>query len=277
MGRRRRVGALLREYRRAAGLKAGQVAEELDCSPSKISRIERAEVPAQRRDVRDMLNMYGVTGDQRQEIVDLLGDAKDPGWWHAYNQFLSRKYSTYIAHEAEATCLRTYEPQVIPGLLQTAEYARRAIHKTLPEATPEDIEARVEVRMARQQVLTKDNPVRLLAVIDEGALRRQVGDRATMRQQYKRLAEATEMPNVRLQVLPFSLPSACTTGPFTLIEFPVPDREQIGYLENAAGDLWLEKPAQVARYRVVFDELCADATGAEDSAAFIRKLMTDAT
>lgn len=273
MIRRRRVGALLRQYRKAAGLRGQQVADELDCSLSKVTRVERALAPAQRRDVRDMLNMYGVTGEQRQEIIDLLGDSKDPGWWHTYNEFLSRKYTNYIAHEAEAACLRTYEPQVLPGLVQTEDYARSAIHKTLPDATSEEVEARVEVRVARQKVLLQDPPTRLVAVIDEGALRRQVGDGVLMQTQYAQLLEVMEMPNVRLQVLPFSLPSACTTGPFILIEFPNPDDPQVGYLENAAGDLWLEKPPQLARYRLVFDELCADALGAQESAAFIRKLM----
>lgn len=273
--RRRRVGGLLRQYRKDARLTARRVAEELDCSLSKITRIELAQVPQQRRDIRDMLDMYGITGERRQEIVDLLGDDKDPGWWHRYHEFLSRKYSNYIAHEAEAACLRTYEPQVIPGLFQTAGYAHRSIHKTLPEATPKDIEARVEVRMARQDLLAKEPPLRVLAVIDEGALRRQVGDRALMRAQYERLIEASDMPNVRIQVLPFTLPSACTTGPFILVEFPKADDAAVGYLENAAGDVWLENAAKISRYRLVFDELCADSFGAEKSVDFIRTLMAE--
>ncbi|BCJ33471.1 transcriptional regulator [Actinocatenispora thailandica] len=275
MVRRRRVGMLLRQYRNAAGLTAQQVADELDCSVSKVTRIELARVPAQRRDVRDMLNMFGVTGEERQEIVDLLGDSKNPDWWHAYHEYLSRKYRDFIALEADAACLRTYEPQVVPGLLQTADYARAAIHKTLPEATPKDIDARVEVRLARQDLLTRPDPVRLVAVLDEGALRRQVGSTHIMQQQYKRLLDASAMPNVRLQVLDFSRPSACTTGPFILIEFPRRSDPWTVYLENAAGDQTLEKPARVDRYKLTFEELAADALGPADSTAFLERLIRD--
>jgi transcriptional regulator with XRE-family HTH domain len=272
MIRRRRIGILLRQYREAAGLTIAQVAEELDCSGPKVSRVETAKVPAQRRDVRDMLNFYGVTDDQRQEIMDLLRDAKTPGWWDQYTDQLPKKYSTFIGFEADAAVCRTYEPLVIPGLLQTEEYARATIRKTLPDATPEDIDARVEVRMRRQGVLTKAQPMRLRTVVTELALRQQVGPRATMHAQYQRLIELAQLPNVSLQVHSFNGALACTTGPFIMIEFR--DRADKGaiYVENAAGDLYLEKPHQLERYTLVFEELCADALGADDSLELVRQI-----
>ncbi len=273
MIRRRRIGILLRQYRDAAGLTTAQVGKELECSGAKISRVETANSPAQRRDVRDMLDLYDVTDEQREEVMDLLKDSKHPGWWDQYTDVLPKKYSTFIGFEADAAVCRTYEPLVVPGLLQTEDYARATIRKTLPDATLEDINARVEVRLARQKVLTKENPLRLVVVIDESALRRQIGRPEIMRAQRRRLVEASELPNVRIQVHPFDHgPLACTTGPFVLIEFRGPADPQTVYIENAAGDLYLEKPRQVSRYKLMFDELCADALGADDTAEFIRRI-----
>lgn len=272
MIRRRRIGQLLRRYREAAGLTTGQVGKELDCSDSKISRVETAKSPPQRRDVRDMLNLYDVTDGQRQEVMDLLRDAGKPGWWDEYADTLPRKYSTFIGYEQDAAVCRTYEPLVVPGLLQTEDYARATIRKTMPDATPEDIEARVQVRMRRQEVLTKERPLRLRTVISELVLRQQVGTPEIMHAQYQRLIEAAGMTNVSLQVHTFNGPLACTTGPFIMIEFR--DRADKGaiYLENAAGDLYLEKPHQLERYTIVFEELCADALGADDTVEFVEKL-----
>jgi len=276
MIRRRRIGILLRSYREAAGLTTAQVGKELDCSGAKISRVETAKSPAQRRDVRDMLDLYAVSDEQRQEVMDLLRDAKTPGWWDQFSDRLPKKYSTFIGFEADAAVCRTFEPLVVPGLLQTEEYARATIRKTLPDATPEDVDARVEVRMARQQVLTKDDPLSLRVVIDESALRRQVTTPQAMRAQRRRLIEAAAMPNVRLQVHPFDRgPLACTTSPFVLIEFREPTDPKTVYIENAAGDLYLEKPGQVARYKLVFEELTADALGADATVEFIKKIDTE--
>lgn len=185
---------------------------------------------------------------------------------------LPRKYSTFIGYEQDAAVCRTYEPLVVPGLLQTEEYARATIRKTMPDATPEDIEARVQVRMRRQEVLTKDRPLRLRTVISELVLRQQVGTPEIMHAQYQRLIEAAGMTNVSLQVHTFNGPLACVTGPFVMIEFR--DRADKGaiYLENAAGDLYLEKPHQLERYTIVFEELCADALGADDTVEFVEKL-----
>lgn len=275
MVRRRRVGMLLRQYRNAARLTAQQVADELDCSLSKVTRMETAKVPLQRRDVRDMLTMYGVTDEQRQEIVDLLGDDKSPRWWHAYNGLITLKYSNLIALEADAAQLRWYEPQVIPGLLQTESYARSTIRHTRLKAAPRDVETRVEVRMTRQKLLTKEKPVRLIAVLDEAALRRRIGDASLMRAQYERLVEAAELPNVELRVLTFDRPSACTTGPFTLIDFPDPADPTVVYVESAAGDQTVEKPNEVRRFGYVFDDLCANALGVDESVKFIQALIQD--
>lgn len=275
MIRRRRIGMLLRGYREAARLTTQQVGDELDCSGAKISRVETAHSPAQRRDVRDMLDLYGVTDQQRQEVMDLLKDARNPGWWDQYNDTLPRKYSTFIGFEAAARLIRSYEPQVIPGLLQTGDYARETIRKGLPGATTEEIDARVAVRLERQKVLTKERPLRLVTVVDEAALRRVVGGPKMMDQQLHHLVEQAARPNVSVHVLPFeSGASACTTGPFMLLEFPERTHPKVGYLENGAGDLYLERAAQVERYERLYDELHGDALGTDESVELIRALLT---
>jgi hypothetical protein len=272
MLRRRRIGQLLRKCRDDAGLTTKQVALELEMSDSKVSRMETAQTPLKRRDVRDMLDLYKAGAEQRQEIMELLRDAGKPGWWDEYADTLPRKYSTFIGYEQDAAVCRTYEPLVVPGLLQTEDYARATIRKPLPDATSEEVETRVQVRMRRQAVLTKTNPPRLRMVLTELALRQQVGSRQLMHAQYQKLIEAAQLPNVSIQIHTFSGALACTTGPFVLIEFR--DRADKGaiYIENAAGDLYLERPHQLERYTLVFEELCADALGADDSVELIRQI-----
>lgn len=274
MIRRRRIGQLLRNYREAAGLTTAQVGAELECSGAKISRLETAKSPLQRRDVRDMLELYDVSEDERQEVMALLRDANNPGWWDEYTGRLPAKYSTFIGYEEAAATCRTYEPQVIPGLLQTRDYAQATIRKTLPDAVAADVDARVEVRMQRQKVLLREDPLRLSVVVCEAALRRQVASPAVMKAQRRHLIDtATALPNVRLQVHPFNRgPLACTTGPFVLIEFRDSNDRGSVYMENAAGDLYLEKPRQIDRYRLLFEELSADALGADETVEFIRRI-----
>jgi transcriptional regulator with XRE-family HTH domain len=279
--RRRRLGQLLRECRDATGMTCEQVGRDIGISTSKVSRIEIAKSPAVRRDVIALLRLYGVGEDTDiwREAMDLLRDAKTPGWWHEYSAVLPRKYSHLIALEAEAAELCNWEPSVLPGLLQTEDYARASIRKTMPDAAADEVEARVEVRMKRQEVHARtSDPLRLRVVIDEAALHRNVGGAKVMADQLLALVDAAARPNVRLQVLPFETGAlAVVTGPFVLIEFADSSARPVGYLENAAGDLYLEKPMQIQRHKLLFDELCADALGADESAEMIRRMVTNYT
>lgn len=277
--RRRRIGKLLRHYRNAAGLTSDQVGEVLECSDAKITRIETAQSPLYRRDLRDLLDLYKVSDEQRQEIMDLLQDADTPGWWEEYDEVLPKKYSTYIGFEADAAVIREYGPQVIPGLLQTEPYAREVIRKGLPGASADEIEARVVVRLERQKVLTRTTtPVRLSVVLDEAALHRRVGDSAAMREQLDHLIEAASWPNVRIRVHPFDAGvPAYQTGPFMLMEFRDPQDPRVCYIENGAGDIYLEKAPQIQRYSLLYEELCADALGHDETRELIRTLITRKT
>jgi transcriptional regulator with XRE-family HTH domain len=278
MIRRRRIGLLLRQYREAAGLTAAQVGERLGFSTAKVTRVETAKSQPKRRDVRAMLDLYDVDHDRATELLRLLRDSGRSGWWAEYNTALPPRYSSFIGYEQEAaTTCWTYEPLVVPGLLQTEAYARATIRKTTPEITPDEVEARVEVRMQRQDVLTRpQRPLGLRTVICESALRRSAGDAALMREQYQQILTAAELPHVRIQVhLDRAGLLACVTGPFVIIDFPAVSDHSTIYLENGAGDLYLEKPRQLERYRLIWETLCGDALGVDDSIGFIRKLLSE--
>src|SRR5215216_5098427 len=196
--RRRRLAAELRRLREAAGLTIDQVAEALECSSSKISRIETEQVSATPRDVRDMLSLYGVEGQQRDALLQVSREARQKGWWFQYRDLPE---ATLVGLEAAASSLRIWEPIRIPALFQTREYARASLRAVRPTLNAEDIERRVELRLARQGLLVHDNPPELWAVLDEAALQRPVGGHDVMANQLKRLIEAAELPNVTLQLL----------------------------------------------------------------------------
>jgi transcriptional regulator with XRE-family HTH domain len=264
--RRRRLGNELRRLRENAGLTIEQVAKRLECSGSKVSRIETAQVSATTRDVRDMVELYGVTGRERDGLIQIAREARRKGWWYPYSDL---PVATYVGLEAEATSTRMYTGFLVPGLLQTPDYAREALHAIRPDLGPEEIERRVEVRMARQPLLTQDDPLTLWAVLDEGALRRVIGGQEVMRQQLLRLVEATALPNVTLQVLPFSAGAhAGLDGPFTIIGFREPADHDVVFMENTMSDLYLEESDEIRRYSMLFEHICAAADKPDDSAAF---------
>lgn len=274
--RRRQLGRELRKLREAAGLKAEQLAHELHCSASRISRIETARIRIAPGTVHEILDVLDIQGAERAQLVRLARVAQEAGWWQEYGDTITYEYSTLIALESEAAELRTFEPTVVPGLLQTEDYARAVTRKTVIDQRPEWTETRVEVRMARQQVLTRADPVRLWAVLDEGVLRRVVGGPAVMRAQLRALFDAGERANVRILVLPFARGAhACTTGPFVIIGFPEDADPDVVYVETKAGDLYVEKKIGIQRYNLVFDDLRADALGADESAALIGRIAEE--
>lgn len=252
--RRRELGALLRDLRLEAGLTVEQVAEALMVSPSKVSRLETGQRGASPRDVRDLCNLYELTDEEeRQHLADLAKASRRPAWWQQY----SLPYAQYVGLEAEALRISDFESGAFPGLLQTPEYARAIHESAMPKLDAELIEERVEVRAARQAILTRSKPPppSLHAIIDEAALHRAVGGAAVMVAQIHHVIEACQRPNVSVQVVPFGVgayPGIDST--FTLLEFedPVPG---VVYVEGLVGHLYLERPADVQRYGQVFDRL----------------------
>lgn len=271
--RRRRLGLELRRLREQAGVTIDYVAEQLECSASKISRIETGHSGATPRDVRDMLGIYGVTGVESDELVQIARDARQKGWWHPYSPVLT---SAYVGLETEAESIRAYEQQVVPGLLQTEEYARAMIRAARPDISADEVERRVHVRMRRQLLLGQDDPVDLWVVLDESVLSRPVGGDAVMRRQMERLAEAAELPNVTLQVLPFEAGAhAGMDGTFAIIKFAEKVDTDVVFAENATGGLFLEKAEELRKYRFIFDHIRAAALRPEESVALIAKLAKE--
>jgi hypothetical protein len=271
--RRRRLGAELRRRREAARVTIEAVADRLECSASKISRIETGYTSATPRDVRALLEIYGVAGAECDELVQIAREARQKGWWHPYSTVLT---GAYVGLEAAAASVRAYEQQVVPGLLQTEDYARAMIRAARPDITLDEVERRVRVRLGRQSLLTQDDPIDLWVVLDEAVVSRPVGGDAVMRAQLERLVSAAELRNVTLQVLPFDAGAhAGMDGTFTILDFPEPRDPAVVYAENATGGLFLEKADELHKYTFIFDHIRAAALRPEESVALIAKLTKE--
>jgi transcriptional regulator with XRE-family HTH domain len=270
--RRLRLGAELRRLRDGAGLTIDQVAEALECSPSKVSRIETGQVSATPRDVRDMLGLYRVGEAQREALVQVAREARQRGWWQKFVD-VPDGVPAYVGLEAAATSIDVYMSLIVPALLQTADYARAIIGAVRPDLPASEISRRVELRMSRQALLDQDNPPALRVLLEDAVLRRPVGGPAVMAVQRRRLLEAAARPGITLQVLPISAGAhAGMDGPFTIFGFPAPAEPDVVALDSAADALYLESPEDLRRYRRVFELLLPAALTPEDSAAFIAAL-----
>ncbi|MDX3830334.1 helix-turn-helix domain-containing protein [Streptomyces scabiei] len=263
--RRRRLGQELRRLRELKGMTAEEVAERLLVSQSKISRLENGRRSISQRDVRDLCGVYEVE-DQRvvDSLMQMAKDSRQQGWWHAFGDV---PYSVYIGLETDAASLRVYDPQVVPGLLQTRPYAEALIAGALPETTAADIEKRVQVRLRRQErISAPESPLRLWTVLDESALRRVVGNRSLMREQLEHLVEQSQLPHVTVQVIPFDMGAhPGLNGQYAILEFPDASDSSVVYIEGVTSDLYLEKPADVQKYSVMYEHLRAQALNVEQS------------
>ncbi|MEV6649217.1 helix-turn-helix transcriptional regulator [Streptomyces sp. NPDC051219] len=267
--RRRRLGMELRRLREEKGMTAEQVAERLLVSQSKISRLENGRRSISQRDVRDLCEVYEVE-DRRlvDSLMQMAKDSRQQGWWHAFGDI---PYSVYIGLETDAASLRVYEPQVVPGLLQTREYAEALINGALPETAHTDIEKRVQVRLRRQErIAAPEHPLRLWAVIDEAALRRRVGDKQLMIQQLEHLIEQSQLPHVTVQVMPFTMGAhPGVNGQYAILEFPDASDSSVVYIEGVTSDLYLEKANDVQNYSVMYEHLRAQALNVDQTRQFI--------
>jgi transcriptional regulator with XRE-family HTH domain len=274
--RRRRLALELRHLRESASLTCEEVAEKLECSVSKISRVENGRVSVSPRDVRDLLEIYGASMAQREHLVQLARDSRQKGWWDAYKDAVEPHYATYLGLERAATEIRTYEVGLIPGLLQTEEYARAAISVGTLTA-PRGAGGLVELAVARQSLLKTANPPRFWAVLDEAALRREVGGPAVMRGQLEHLLEMARMPHVELQLIPFGGGAHPAMGrSFMVFSFADSADPDVVYLEDLTSALYLEDAAEVDCYNISFNHLRAAALPFADSAALIAGALNSA-
>ncbi|RKN08608.1 helix-turn-helix domain-containing protein [Streptomyces radicis] len=275
--RRRRLGQELRRLREDRNMTAEGVAERLLVSQSKISRLENGRRSISPRDVRDLCEVYGVEDKKLVEsLMQMARESRQQGWWHAFAE-LSPTYSVYIGLETDASSLRVYEPQMVPGLFQTQGYATALISGALPEVGPDEVNSRVQVRLRRQQRLYDErSPLRLWAVVDEAALRRQVGGPSTMLEQIHRLTECSLLPHVTLQVLPFSAGAhPAVNGQYTILEFPEASDSTVIYLEGGTNDLYLEKPHDVQHYSVMYEHLRAQSLSPEQTRGVLGQLAEE--
>ncbi|MFD5162540.1 helix-turn-helix domain-containing protein [Streptomyces hawaiiensis] len=272
--RRRKLGAELRALRTSAGLTSGEAARLVGWHQSKVSRIETGTSGVKPADVRLLLDAYGVADSQLRELLMMLAGSDDSGgrhhWWHAYRGVLPPTYRDFISLESQAGAMRTLETTVVPGLLQTPEYAR-AVTRAAVEGLAEDrLDTLVEVRLARQDVLRADPPLRLSAVLDEAVLRREVGGPGVMARQLERLVEAARLPQVRLQVLPFAAGAHIgVTGPFVIFSFSSTSDLDVVVLDHLTSSLYLERKEDLQAYTEAFNALQIHALSPEDSLDYI--------
>ncbi|MCX4233737.1 helix-turn-helix domain-containing protein [Streptomyces ortus] len=273
--RRRRLGQELRRLRELKGMTAEEVAERLLVSQSKISRLENGRRSISQRDVRDLCGVYEVE-DVRivDSLMQMAKDSRQQGWWHSFGDI---PYSVYIGLETDAASLRVYDPLVVPGLLQTRPYAESLIQGALPEAAAGDIDKRVQVRLRRQERISDlENPLRLWAVLDEAALRRNVGNKQVMIDQLEHLVEMSHVPHVTVQVIPFAMGAhPGVSGQYAILEFPDAADSSVVYIEGVTSDLYLEKANDVQKYSVMYEHLRAQALNADQSREFIADVAKD--
>ncbi|WP_405650320.1 helix-turn-helix domain-containing protein [Streptomyces sp. NBC_00019] len=274
--RRRQLGAELRRLREQAGKRIEDAATHLECSMSKISRVETGQAPIKARDVRDLLEWYGVTDPLRIEtVMQIHKDAQQQGWWAHYGDVLPSGMATYAGLESDARVLRQYESTVVPGLLQTEDYAR-AVIATAWFNQPHETDQLVRFRKERQTFLTRQpDPLELWVVLEESALRRPVGGREVMAAQLRHLAETVTMPNVTLQIMPTAKGAhVAMAGPFSLLEFQ-PHASTVVYVESAAGNVYLEKERDVRTFVQTFDLLRATAPDPQEALALLEQLTRE--
>ncbi|MFS8201324.1 helix-turn-helix domain-containing protein [Streptomyces sp. CWNU-52B] len=256
------LGRRLQELRRAKGLSAQDVGAGLRQAHTTVTRMEQAKVALKWATVKAMLEIYGVGEAETQEFLALTDQANRPGWWQSYRDALPSWFAVHVSLENSATHIRGYEPHVVPGLLQTEEYARDVLRLNRPRPTSDELRRRVGVRMERQSLLTRPDPPapRLWIVMDETVLRRPAGAHEVMKAQVDHLIEATALPNVTLQVLAFTAglhPGAF--GPFTIFRLPMPDFPDIVGTDNLSSAQYSEDRQEVALHREVFDRMSAQA------------------
>ncbi|MEU8804863.1 helix-turn-helix transcriptional regulator [Spirillospora sp. NPDC048819] len=275
--KRRRLASELRRQRELSGLTLDEVAERLEWSNAKISRIENARVGVLPRDVKYLLNVYGVEGEAREVLLGLAREARQKGWWHSYGEAIPAWFEVYVGLESDAVTMDAYESEHVPGLLQTANYARAIFH-AFPLDDEAEVDKRVKLRMARTERLTAPDAPKFWAVLNEAVIHRRIGGAQTMRAQLVHLRDMAKLSNITLQVLPFEAGAhPAMSGAFTILGFPEPSDPKVVFMEEQTGGLYLEKRHEIERYTLAFDHLRAAALRPSDSQALIAQVADNMT
>jgi hypothetical protein len=268
--RQRRLARELRRLREGAHLTIEQVANKLELSPSTVSRIETAQVGIRPRDVRELLDIYGVAGVQRDELLQIARERRQQPWWQEYRDLPNMALAGF---EADATSISQFSALLVPGLLQTEAYAREVLTAIRLDARPGDIQRRMDLRLNRQALLTGETAPQYWVVLDEAVVRRPVGGPAVMGAQLEYLAQMVALPSVTLQVLPFSAGAhAGMDGEFTIFGYRAPEDPDVVYIENTGGDAYIEDADVTRRYNRIFDHLRAAALDPAESVRTLAEL-----
>ncbi|GAA4194775.1 helix-turn-helix transcriptional regulator [Streptosporangium oxazolinicum] len=275
--RRRRLAAELQRLRKEAGLTRDQVAEHAGCAPVTITRIESATSAATVALVAMMLDLYQVTTERRDALMQLARDARKRGWWYKVSEAIPEWVQSYVGLEEEATIFQEYQSEFVPGLLQTAGYAR-AVMRSAPVLPPdEEMERRLSIRMKRQErVLERPDPPTMWFILNEAVIRRPVGGAETMRDQLQRLTRLSETNHVTIQILPFATGvHPAMDGGFTILSFPKPSDPDTVYVEYWQGSVYLEDPSELEAYALLFNHLRARALGPDQTRDLIAQALRE--
>ncbi|MGY5058165.1 helix-turn-helix domain-containing protein [Streptomyces sp. 900105755] len=270
--RRRRLAIELKRLREESGLTCSQVGKELDWSSSKVSRMETGQGRVQASDVDALCRFYTTSEELRDLLKSLARESKTKGWWHAHGDAIPAWFSVYVGLEQAVSNLRGYQAEFVPGLLQTAEYAAEQCRAWV-DHTPEDIQRMVDVRMRRQELLTRESAPDLWTVVHQSALEHIVGSRQVMIRQLERMLEIAKLKNVTVQILPFDAGAYPTTGSYTILGFPEHEDPDVVYREGLTDSVYLEEREDVALYAKAFDHLRALALSPQRSALLITRLL----
>lgn len=275
--RRRQLMAELKRLRDAAGLSQEAVAERLDWHPTKVMRIETGRTSPHPNDVRLMADLYAMTDrDQVAALVKLARDARQRGWWYSYRDVLLNRYDFFIGLESEAASIRDFELAMMPGLLQTENYARALIRGGPQELSTDEVEGRVQVRMTRQRVLAREDRPQFWVILDESVIRRVIGGSEVMCAQLEYLIVASEQSRTTIQIVPYGAgPHPGMEGPFIILGFEEPPEPDVVYLETVGGNLYVDKPEEARLYATAFDHLRALALSPKDTQAMLRAAADD--
>ncbi len=273
--RSRQVSAELRRLRKGSGLTAGEVGARLGISQSKISRIENGQMGLHPEEVAAMLGLFHVTAERRERLLDLVREAEKPGLVQIHGGELPEQWDVLIDWERKANALRNYEPTMIPGLLQTADYARAIIHGTAAHSrTESQVDTKVSARLARHAILSRPLPPQLHALVAEPALRIPLGGPGVLAAQLRHLGELVRRPHVRIQVVPLAAgPHPGLEGPFVIMDFP--DDPTLVHLENRVMSIFLEEEPHIASYRLAWQRIHERALTPKRSAELIAKLAVE--
>lgn len=271
------LGARLRRLREARGVSREAAGHVIRGSRSKISRMEAGRHGFKARDVADLLTLYDVTDEaERATLLTLAEEANTPAWWQYFHDVVPAWAQTFLAAEQAASLIRCFEVQRVPGLLQTPDYARAALRTAHADASPEEIERRVALRMARQRVLRRDPATRLWAVLDEAALRRPVGGLPAMRDQLRHLIEMCRLPQVTVQIMPFlGGGHSAEGGPITIVRLPGSELPDVVYLEQLATGLYPDRPAEIECYWDAMNSLAVEAESPDETPTILHRILQE--